>query len=523
MKALRIFFLLLIVSGTLQAQPYRIYLKDKGGQSLTNIDPTDLLSATAVEKRAVRGVALDERDLPVYSAYRDALQQYGLQVEMSSRWFNYIKVADIPDPQLIQDLPFVSRIEQIEPMQLMLSGQQTTSAVDSLIYGFSGNQIEMLNGDYLHNRGYVGQGMRIAVLDAGFQGARNLPGLDSLWADNRVIDSRSFIATDTSVYNGGSHGTTVLGVMAGFVDSFYVGSAWQAEYLLYRTEFEPTETTQEMDNWVAAAERADSMGADIISSSLGYTEFDGGVGDYKYKDLDGNTTIITRAADIAAAKGILVVVSAGNLGDSPWGYISAPADGDSVLAIGAVWPDRSIAPFSGRGPTADGRIKPDVSAQGVNTAILTPAGIGFGNGTSFSCPLISGLAACLWQENPTLTNMQIFNAIRSNASQAFTPNNELGFGIADFRGAQWSIGKEEITTLLPFRVYPNPANDFLEVSTGDLKVLGFTLYNLNGQKLKDYEITDQEVHYLHLPAGTGALILVIKTTDHAYLQKIIRQ
>ena len=515
-----------LAAGALSAQPYRIFLSDKGGQNIQDLHPFELLSPAAIERRAMRGIPLDDYDLPVSKEYRTVLTNLGLQELMHSRWLNYVKVASIPDMSKVVALPFVSHIQSVTPVRMDLASISYTHA-DTLIYGPSGNQIEMLNGQYLHKNGLLGQGMRIAVLDAGFQGSKNLPGLDSLWADGRVIDSKSFVGNDTNAFGGGTHGTLVLGVMAGFIDSLYVGSAWKAEYYLYRTEIEPTETTIEMDNWVAAAERADSMGVDIINSSLGYTQFDEGIGDYRYVDMDGNTTLITRAADRAASRGILVVTSAGNLGDASWRYISAPADGDSVLAIGAVLPDgTSPASFSSWGPTADGRIKPDVSAQGVATAILLPGGVSFGNGTSFSSPIIAGLAACLWQDNPSLSNMQVLEAIRRNASQVFTPDNRIGYGIANFRDAQWSISQEEYPAAKdgnPVNVHPNPVEETLMLETGERKKERIALYDLNGNLIRNYPTSPDQFQELSMPSSAGIYILAVHTTEGIYLQKIIRK
>ena len=451
-------------------QEYRVYFKDKGKVETTELNPLDLLSEEALTRRAHRGIALDMMDVPVKKEYLDQLKSLGFDQIMCSRWLNYAKVNGQGTIDDLRSLHFVKLVERVEPAQLEFAAVESV-LMDSVSYGFSQNQIEMLNGHYLHNEGRLGQGMRIAVLDGGFGGTKTLNGLDSLWADNRIIESKSFIAGDTNVFAGGTHGTGVLSVMAGYIDTLYVGSAWKAEYLLYKTEFEATETSMEMDNWIAAAERADSLGVDVISSSLGYTTFDDGKGDLSYADLDGNTANITRAADIAAAKGILVVVSAGNLGDSPWRYISAPADGDSVMAVAAVWPHEAHASFSSTGPSADGRIKPDVSAQGVSTAILTPAGIAFGNGTSFSCPLISGLSACLWQSYPGVSAYEIMEAIKNSASHAFIPNNYVGFGIANFRDAEWMISNEEYSTEKKklFDVYPNPNGGDLTIDLSALE------------------------------------------------------
>jgi hypothetical protein len=326
----------------------------------------------------------------------------------------------------------------------------------------------MLNLETLHAQGYRGQGMLIAVLDAGFFNANILPAFDSLFADGRVVATKDFVDGGTNVYDDHTHGMNVLSVLAGNIPGGLIGSAPEASYLLLRTEDAGTEYLIEEFNWVVGAEYADSAGADIISSSLGYTTFDNSTMDHVYADLNGSTAIASKGAAWAASKGILVVNSAGNWGGSSWNYLGVPADADSIIATGAVDSMENLAGFSSRGPSADGRIKPDVSAQGVAVVMSNSSGgMMNGNGTSFSCPLISGAAACLWQANLTLSSMQVREAIIQSCDQYQNPDNNKGYGIPDFGQALFVLTGKSFTKPdadMFVSCYPNPADADLHVS-----------------------------------------------------------
>jgi hypothetical protein len=349
----------------------------------------------------------------------------------------------------------------------------------------------MIHVDQLHDLGYTGDGMRIAVMDAGFRGVDTIDVLSHLWINNKIIDEYDFVRNQPNNFNTHStHGSSVLMCMAANSPGFYVGSAPDAEYLLIRTEDAPTENIIEEYNWAAGAEFADSAGADVFNTSLGYTTFDNPDHDHTYDDLDGNTTVITIASDIAASKGILVINSAGNSGNNAWYYIGAPADGDSVLAIGAVHGDEIITSFSSRGPSADGRIKPNVMAMG--GGVPMPVGNGkltFINGTSFSSPILAGAAACLWQSQLGYTNMDIFNAIEQSAHLSQNPNNDYGYGIPNMYMAHFMVtGVEEVAKSEASVLYPNPAQNWVSI-IGNSTPMDITIYNSIGQLV----LADQQV------------------------------
>ena len=329
----------------------------------------------------------------------------------------------------------------------------------------------MLNGDILHDMGYRGQGKVIAVLDGGFLNANTLDVFDSLWQNNQILGTHDFVNGGQVLFDGHPHGSMVLSCMGGNYPGELIGTAPKASYWLLRSEDTGSEYRIEEYNWVSAAEYADSVGADVINSSLGYSDnFTDPGQNHTYSEMDGNTTPCTIGADMAAKKGILVVNSLGNSGNSDWYYLGAPSDGDSVLGIGAVTENGSYASFSSHGPSYDGRVKPDVVAQGSGAYVVDPYGGGFGynSGTSFSSPIMAGMVTCLWQANPALNNMQIADAVSKSASQYLSPDDMLGYGIPDFVLANNILTiidgpGEEIATM---NIYPNPFRDWFTIDAG---------------------------------------------------------
>jgi subtilisin family serine protease len=323
-------------------------------------------------------------------------------------------------------------------------------------YGASENQNQMIGVPALHKLGYSGQNVRIALFDTGFLTTHEV--FDQI----RIVDQYDFIQNDRWVANDDeeiitqhNHGTMVLAVIGGYQPGKLIGPAYSSEYILAKTEDISSETHVEEDNWVAAAEWVDSVGVDIISSSLGYSVFDEGEGDYTYQDMDGNTTIITRAADKAVDRGIAVFTSAGNEGTQKWYYITAPADGKNVITMGGARPDGSHWPTSSRGPTADGRIKPDLIAQGQSVMSIVPGSIdlyGSGSGTSFSSPLGAGAGALLLSVDPTLSPMKLRDIMRTTASQADNPDNNMGYGIIDLEKALLIVKNEFMIKVNTFTV-----------------------------------------------------------------------
>jgi len=340
----------------------------------------------------------------------------------------------------------------------------------------------------MHTQGYVGQGMVIAVLDAGFYKADSLPAFDSLRINNQILGCRDFVTGDTLVYEDYPHGMNVLSCMGGNIHGSLVGTAPKAKYWLLRTEDAWSETLQEEINWAVGAEFADSVGADVINSSLGYSNFDNPADSHTYADMDGNTTIISNAADFAVSKGIFVTTSAGNAGGPPWYKITAPADADSVLTVGAVDSVGVLAGFSSRGPTFDGRIKPNVVARGYQAAFASASGgITQGNGTSFSSPITAGAVACLWQAHPTKTNMEILSAIEQSASQSSNPDSLVGYGIPNFCTASAILTgiEENNNSINVFTLYPNPFINLITITCNNSQkqLVRVSLIDISGREV----------------------------------------
>lgn len=479
-KIVLLFSCLIPFLGIAQFSPkqYRIQFTDKDNTPFQLSEPLEFLSQRALDRRSAQNIALNTTDLPVDPAYIQAVLNEGASYLTHSKWINSVTV-HVPDSSILNailSLPFVVHDEPVGKTEKQNDALDKFSIQTKSIsiaanpetdYGAAFNQIDMLDGLSLHGAGYRGQGMLIAVLDAGFTNVDVNPAFDSLRNDNRLIATWDFVSRNDSVYNDHSHGAMVLSAMASNWPGIMIGTAPDASYILLRTENADSEYPIEEDFWVAGAEYADSTGADLINSSLGYTTFQNSIYDHTYADMDGNTTQGAIGGDMAAAKGILVVNSAGNSGNESWQYIGTPADGDSVLAIGAVAADGFIANFSSIGPSSDGDIKPNVCAQGQQAAVVNTGGeVILGNGTSFSGPILTGMAACLWQANPQLTNMQIFRAIEESAHLFQNPNEFFGYGIPNFAMANLILSgysPADLDQSQLFPVYPNP---FTEQLTG---------------------------------------------------------
>ena len=453
-----------------------VYFRDKAGTPFSVAQPQAFLSARAIARRTRQGIAVLPRDLPVTPAYVAQIRAVtgSPRVLYTSRWFNaalvscdsltLARIAALPSVRTATTLNRTARPVQPDvPVKAPAAVAAARTLAGRAYYGSAYAQNQQIGVPLMHDAGYRGEGMQIAVFDAGFPGANSISALQPLFLEQRLASTRNFVDGGTSVYLRVNHGTNCLSTMAANEPGFFVGSAPKATYHLCITEDDYSEHPVEEANWLAAAEYADSTGVDVISSSLGYTDFDAPSPSYTYADMNGRTTICSRAATMAARVGMLVVSAAGNEGARSWHYISAPADADSILTVGAVDSLGNHAPFSSYGPTADGRIKPTLSAMGRAAAVLDPSGAAFrGNGTSFACPVLAGMAAAFWQANPTLTAQQVIATLRSTASQATMPDNTLGYGLPNFGRAYNSLhpanplsnnkGASEVALML----YPNP-------------------------------------------------------------------
>ncbi len=473
---------------------YWIFLKDKGPFSVRGHTPQSLgisEKSLAVRKKIrPENQLIDFNDFPLHSHYLFQLRQMGVRMYVQSRWLNAVS-AEFPDSlkENIQHLPFVRKIQRVgswkieKPIVFNMPLQKSLHAYQ-WEYGPSETQNTIIRVQKVHDLGFSGKGVRIGMLDTGYNRRHQV------FFHLDVIAEYDFYDHDAETANGPNddpsqdqHGTMTLSVIGGFLQGALIGPAFGASYALAKTEWLPSETKVEEDKWVAGLEwLVDSIGVDVVSSSLGYSTFDNGEG-YTYADFDGNTCVTTIAADIAVGKGVVVVNSAGNEGGNKLGYVLSPADGDSVLAVGAVTPEGSRAGFSSIGPTFDGRIKPDVVALGVGVYCANasdPNGYWFVSGTSFSCPLVAGVCALILEAHPELAPMEVVRAIKQTASQATHPDNALGWGIVNAYEAVFFhgivvrnlravelpySGEYEITFSLLYKRPLDPDSVFLEVSS----------------------------------------------------------
>lgn len=531
---------LLLVLGIQQVwgqDKYFVAFGNKNGTPYSLNNPSDYLSQKAIIRREKQGIAIDSTDLPVVEAYVDSVVAKGATVHYRLRWLNGV-VATLTSEQLdrIVQLPFVSNATRIftqSPKSSDFRAEQPAPPTDycpvgnkaDLQYGQSTTQIAMLNGIHLHRRGYTGKGITIGVIDAGFYRVNHHAIFDSLRLSGRLYGTKDFVDPDSDIYLEHSHGMQVLSVMGGYSNDLLIGTAPEAGYWLIRSEDVHSEQLIEEYNWAAAAEFADSVGVDIINTSLGYHTFDVEWQNHSYSELDGNTTVVTQAANQAADKGILVVVSAGNDGIAPWHYISAPADSPKVLTVGAVDSKRVKADFSSFGPTADGRIKPDICAMGVETIVASAfsvTDITASNGTSFSAPVIAGMAACLWQALPQLTAAQIGNLIRESAHQYTSPDNEMGYGIPDFSKAMANVSDG-----IAIHLVPNPFGNKFTVNTtpaltGTIRI---TLTDITGRIVHSGHITEPGTSLevsIPDPLPSGLYIVTLANNHYTLTCKAIK-
>lgn len=485
-RNLLLFFLIgIIINSVAQIAPDKYYIQftDKNDSPYSINNPGEFLTQRALDRRERQGITISENDIPVNPRYLQGVADIGVDLLNPTRWLNGVTVFT-EDPDLIEQikaLPYVSgalkfnyskninydKFKEIRPdSPTGNTNSRNNNSTSSLDYGLAFGQIDQLNGIPLHDDGYQGQGMVIAVLDAGFTGADDHPVFDYLWENDKILGSKDFVYIGGSVFNDSDHGKSVLSCMGANLPGEMIGTAPEADYWLLRPEEGPHENVIEEYNWVSAAEFADSVGADVINSSLSYIDFDLPEWDHFPEEMDGNTAIATIGADIAASKGILVFNSAGNsYPEITW--LGAPADGDSVFTVGAVDLSDQRASFSSTGPTADGRTKPDAMACGAGATIVDRYQVisTSGYGTSFSSPILAGMSTCLWQSHPEMSMMEVYESIKESGSYADNPDNFMGWGIPDFDGA------DSILTAIehPFfndnliAAYPNPFRGQLEV------------------------------------------------------------
>lgn len=543
-----LFFCLVLFSGKVYSTKYFIKFTDKYNSTFSVSDPSAFLSTKAIQRRSDQNIPITGSDLPVNSFYVDSLRNMGAGILNTSKWMNGVSVeCDSILYHDILNLPFVESGKRVlrimDPKEKKIKKTIESSPVlvnqgmlrsQSFDYGGSFNQIHLMNGEYLHDKGFTGEGISIAVLDAGFFMVDQLSVFDSLRNQNRILGTWDFVDNEATVYEDNSHGMQVLSCMAGNLPGQLIGTAPQGSYWLLRSEDVASEFIIEEYNWISAAEFADSVGADIISSSLGYSTFDDSSMDHTYADMDGNTTPVSIGADMAASKGILVILSAGNNGNSPWHYISAPSDADSALCVAAVDEYGYKAGFSSWGPSSDGQVKPNVAAKGQQTTIANSSGgVSTGNGTSYACPVLAGSAACLWQAHPDKSNMEVFNAIQQSANYYQSPGDSLGYGIPNFIVADLLLGGTELNLLTSdnlLGIYPNPFGERLEMKffSAQSHKLNIQVYDAIGKVVleRTEAINKAAMNTIVLPSLSsiqqGIYFVLIQSEEKQFLRKVIK-
>ena len=514
-----------------------VYFNDKPNAQMQLNSPLDFLTQRALDRRINQGIDLTENDVPIYQPYIDEITSAnGITVKAKSKWLNCIHIqGSSNDINALTLLPFVNRVHFADgSLNLKRPIPRTIIPVNkqmdvqtSFNYGNSNNQIQMLNGHLLHQQNYTGAGKIIAVLDSGFINVNATTPFQRLFDNNLILGGYNYVNQSDDVYALHNHGTLTLSCMAGYVEGELVGTAPDANYYLFVTEDVTQENPVEESYWVEAAEEADRLGADIISTSLGYYDFDNPNYGHYYEEFTGDEAFASKGANIAFSKGMIIVASAGNSGGNaePLNHVAVPAEATNVLAVGAVKFDESYATFSSVGPTFDTRTKPDVMAKGQASTVANIDGlVQTASGTSFSCPIMAGAIACFWQAVPTLTNQQIINLIKQSADRYANPDYLFGYGIPDFQLALTNALSVTDATTENFLVYPNPANSVININFPygfqEAKVI---FYNALGQLVFDKKISDSETFISLETLNAGIYFYKIESNSFIQKGKIIKE
>lgn len=516
-----------------------VYLVDKEDVSASIANPISILTQKAIDRKNAHNVIIDVRDVSVNEIYISQLKgATGITVLAKSKWFNAVHVrGSKADIDALTSLPSVSNIDyaskNLNQSKTILKKNKSKfeSTFITFNYGNALNQIEMFHGDELHLLDYTGQGMTVAVLDAGFPKVNTMTSFERLRGAGKLLGSYDFVNRDTDVYTNttSNHGSLVLSTMAGFVENEFVGSAPDASYYLFITEDAPNENPVEESYWVEAAERADSLGVDVINTSLGYTTYDNSNYSYTTSDMNGNTAFITKGANIAFEKGMLLVTSAGNSGNStdPWQIVGAPADASGVLSIGAVQADGTYADFSSKGNSTQPTQKPDVVAQGQASYVITEDDmIVTANGTSFSSPIMAGGVTCLWQGLSSLNNSEIMQLVRESASQYSAPDYFLGYGIPNLqRALNNGMGivdaKDDNKKL---NTYPNPVSQdlFITFSTNNDSIELY-VFDILGKLVIQKHVTVSNSRIDMTSLSSGMYIVKLQSSNETKTIKLIKK
>lgn len=537
MKQTVFFLLFAFGSAFAQTEDAWVYFADKPNAQSFFDNPLSELTQRSLDRRTTQNIALDSKDAPLHQPYINQITAAtGITVMAKSKWLNALHIRGTQaNIAALANLAFVNRI-QYANHSLNPGGRMDTEAgkpakvnkwldtQENFAYGNSATQVQMLNCHILHQQSHTGEGKIIAIMDAGFPGVNTAAPFQRLRTNGLILGGYDFVNNSTNFYTGNNHGTNVLSTMGGYATNL-VGTAPDAHYYLFITEDINNEEPLELSNWVEAAEEADRLGVDVINTSLGYFSFDNPAYSYTYAKMNGQTSVASRAVDIAFSRGMICVTSAGNEGSTAEPHVGTPGDALLNVTVGSVNSSRVKSGFSSIGPSADGRIKPDLMAMGTASVISTPTGtITTANGTSFSGPILAGAITSFWSAYPNKKNTEIVQLVKSSADKYATPNNNYGYGIPDFQKAMNTVLSADEFEMEKISFYPNPVKDVLTLDIPE-KFLDsqITIYNAFGQKVKEEKLSVKNAKIQLNDLNSGVYIYTILNSGLKASGKLIKQ
>ena len=537
-RLISLFIFVFIISYALQAtESYYFFVQfsDKNSSPFSLSNPSEYLSARALARRTYFGITCDSTDLPVNANYINQINNLGIKIHSRSKWLNGITViaSDSSKMNQVRMLPFVKKVQftgiKSSPAYIKSNIKKST---ETLTYGMTATQINQVNGSFLHNLGFTGKGIHVGVLDAGFNNVNINTCFDSLRLQSRLLGTKDIIEPVSNIYAEDAHGANVLSIMTGNKPENFLGSTPHASFWLIRTEYVPSEYIVETDFWVAGIEFADSVGVDVVNSSLGYTTFDTVPMNFTYADMNGKVSRASIAATMAAHKGIIICNSMGNDGNKTWKYLGSPADADDILSVGAVTSTGAASSFTSFGPSTDFRIKPEVCAMGTATAFVNIIGTSQGgNGTSYSSPVIAGMMACYMQyikSNFTGKSIKdIIESVKKSASNYTNPIDPLGYGIPDFQKASTiitAVDKLNESSLRNYKIIYNKETKSIQIynlQNTNYKFVQIQLINQTGQMIDYKYITNQPALFQTDKISAGVYFLRIIRDENTETHKIL--
>lgn len=516
-----------------QSELVFVYFNDKPNKAAFYANPLSELTQKALNRRTALGIPLNDQDAPIEQSFIQNLQNLGFTITDSSKWLNGVAVtANQTQVNLIKAQPFVQSVESFAKNSSLVlktqninkweSFEQSQKILTTFDYGSGSAQIDQINLRPLHLAGFTGTGVTIAVIDTGFPTVNTGSAFSRLWTNNRIKGGYDFVTKSTNIYDAtlNAHGTVVLGAIGGYIQDTFVGSAPDADFYLYRSENATVEVPEEELYWIEAAEEADRKGVDIITTSLGYNIFDDPKYSYTYAQMNGTTSFIGRASQIAANKGIFVLIAAGNAGQQTWHYITTPADNAQVFTIGSVDSAGLSSGFSSFGPNSSGLIKPDASARGSASTTVNNNSTTVVSGTSIATPIAAGGVACLIQAFPTMGREMMKTRLRQTASLYPNTSDQMGYGILNFGSAYNSVlNTSELVKKDKIAIFPNPVKTILNIVTED-EVSSLEIYDNLGRSIFKLQ-NKKSVNVEDFAKGTYYLKIQVK--DQVYYEKFLKE